>query len=122
MNIEDEPPHNICHDCGKTFENSFELVDHMFDDEDEFDPYFILPNGHMLMLGSLLRFFNEYSEDAEQVRLISQSTYITLFAAEQGYSLVDELIQDMIVKSVFKDFDKDLQILLAEDTNEEGRE
>lgn len=122
MSIEDEPPHNVCHDCGITFENSFSLVDHMLEDDEDFDPYFLLPNGHKLMLGSLLRFFYANAENPEQVKLITQSTYITLFASEQGSSLVDELVEDMVVKSAFKDFDKDLQELLAEDITDEDEE
>ena len=68
MSIEDEPPHNVCHDCGITFENSFSLVDHMLEDDEDFDPYFLLPNGHKLMLGSLLRFF--YANAENQAYLI----------------------------------------------------
>jgi len=122
MSLESEPPHNVCHDCGATFENSFSLVDHMLEDDEDFDPYFLLPNGHKLMLGSLLRFFYANAENPEQVKLITQSTYITLFASEQGSSLIDELIEDMVVKSVFKDFDRDLQELLAEDITDEDEE
>jgi hypothetical protein len=40
-----------------------------------------------------------------------------------GYELVDELIEDVIVKSALQDFDRDLQNLLAEEPkDDEGRE
>jgi hypothetical protein len=37
-----------------------------------------------------------------------------------GYNLVDELVEDMIVKSALQNFDRDLQELLAEEPNDEG--
>ena len=122
MNIEEEPPHNHCHDCNITFPDSFALIDHYLDEDEEFDPYYLLPSGFKLMLGSMLRFLFENAEDADQVKLITQSTYVTLFASENGYDLVDELVEDMIVKSALQDFDRDLQNLLAEepDDNESG--
>jgi hypothetical protein len=37
-----------------------------------------------------------------------------------GYDLIDELVEDMVVKSALQDFDKSLKELLSEDTDEEG--
>ncbi len=45
MNFEDEPPHNYCNECDVQFEDSFQLIDHVLEDDDEFDPYLVLPNG-----------------------------------------------------------------------------
>ena len=116
-----DPEHNICHDCGEEFDNSFDLIDHLTEDEDgEFDPYLILPNGYRLMLGSLLKFLYDNSDDTEQIRHIAQSTYVTLFAAENGYDLIDSLIEDMIVKSSLHNFDESLQKLLTESDKENG--
>ena len=110
-----------CHDCNGKFNSSFELIDHLTEDDDEnFDPYLILPSGHKLLLGSLLRFIYDNSGDTEQIRHITQATYVTLFAAEQGYDLIDVLIEDMIVKSSLKNFDKSLQKLLSENDKENG--
>jgi len=122
MNIEDEPPHNHCHDCNITFPDSFALIDHYLEEDETFDPYYLLPSGFKLMLGSMLRFLFDNADDPDQVKLITQSTYVTLFASENGYDLVDELVEDMIVKSALQDFDRDLQNLLAEepDDNEGG--
>jgi hypothetical protein len=90
----------------------------MMEDDEEFDPYYILPNGFKLLLGSLLRFMFNHAEEPEQIRLITQSTYVTLFASEMGYDLVDELVEDMVVKSALADFDKDLAKLLDKDPND----
>jgi hypothetical protein len=123
MSIEDSPPHNYCNECEVTFSDSFALVDHMLEEDEQFDAYYLLPSGFKLMLGSLLRFMYNNAENPEQIKLITQSTYVTLFASEMGYELVDELIEDVIVKSALQDFDRDLQELLAEEPkDDEGRE
>ena len=112
-------PHNYCHDCHLQFEDSFQLVDHYFEEGEEFDPYYILPNGYKLLLGSLLRFMYNHADEPDQIKLITQSTYVTLFASENGYDLVDELVEDMVVKSALVDFDKNLTRLLETDTNDD---
>ena len=114
-----EPPHNYCHDCHQQFEDSFQLVDHYLEEDEEFDPYYILPNGYKLLLGSLLRFMFNHADEPNQIRLITQSTYVTLFASENGYDLVDELVEDMVVKSALVDFDQNLARLLETDTNDD---
>ena len=119
MTFDDEPPHNYCNDCNETFENSFQLIDHTLEEDDEFDPYYLLPNGFKLLLGSLLRFMYNNANEPEQIKLITQSTYVTLFASENGYDLVDELVEDMIVKSALQNFDEDLEALLKKDTTDE---
>jgi len=111
--------HNHCHECGQDFDNSFELIDHTLEDDEEFDPYLVLPNGYKLMLGSLLRFLFSHAEDPEQIRHITQSTYVTLFASENGYDLVDELVEDMVVKSSLQRFDEELSKLLSETNDDE---
>ena len=118
MNIEDTPPHNHCNDCNITFPDSFALIDHMLEDDEEFDPYYLLPSGFKLMLGSMLRFLFDNADDPDQIKLITQSTYVTLFASENGYDLVDELVEDTIVKSALVDFDAGLTKLLEEGTND----
>ncbi len=119
MTFDDEPPHNYCNDCNETFENSFQLIDHTLEEDDEFDPYYLLPNGYKLLLGSLLRFMYNNADEPEQIKLITQSTYVTLFASENGYDLVDELVEDMIVKSALQHFDEDLEALLKKDIADE---
>ena len=119
MSLEDES-HNVCKECHMKFDSSFELVDHLIGEDEEFDPYLLLPTGHKLMVGSLLRFMYDNSHNPEQIELMSQSTYITLFAAENGANFINELVEDMLVKSAFKDFDSSLKRLLNEEENDEG--
>lgn len=119
MSEEQKEPHNYCHDCHEQFEDSFKLVDHYYEDDEEFNPYYILPNGYKLLLGSLLRFMYNNADVPEQIKLITQSTYITLFASENGYSLVDELVEDMVVKSALVDFDENLARLLETGNNDD---
>ena len=119
MTFDDEPPHNYCNECNETFDDSFQLIDHTLEEDDEFDPYYLLPNGFKLLLGSLLRFMYNNANEPEQIKLITQSTYVTLFASENGYDLVDELVEDMIVKSALQNFDEDLEALLKKDTTDE---
>ena len=117
--MEEGTPHNYCHDCHLQFDDSFKLIDHYLEEDEEFDPYYILPNGYKLLLGSLLRFMFNNADEPDQIRLITQSTYVTLFASENGYDLVDELVEDTIVKSAFVDFDAELAKLLEEETNDD---
>ena len=121
FNLDDEnSTPNFCHDCNQQFDNSFDLIDHTLEDDEDFDPYYILPNGFKLLLGSLLRFMYNNAEDPEKIKLISQSTFVTLFAGEMGYDLIDELVENMVVRSALQDFDKSLEELLSEETDEEG--
>lgn len=119
MTFDDEPPHNYCNECNETFDDSFQLIDHTLYEDEEFDPYYLLPNGFKLLLGSLLRFMYNNANEPEQIKLITQSTYVTLFASENGYDLVDELVEDMIVKSALQHFDEDLEALLKKDVADE---
>ena len=119
MTFDDEPPHNYCNECNQTFDDSFQLIDHTLYEDEEFDPYYLLPNGFKLLLGSLLRFMYNNANEPEQIKLITQSTYVTLFASENGYDLVDELVEDMIVKSALQHFDEDLEALLKKDIADE---
>jgi hypothetical protein len=61
-----------------------------------------------------------HSEEPEQIKLITQSTYVTLFAAEMGFDMIDELVEDMVVKSAMQDLDASIEKLLTKDTDEEG--
>ena len=119
MTFDDEPPHNYCNECNETFDDSFQLIDHTLYEDEEFDPYYLLPNGFKSLLGSLLRFMYNNANEPEQIKLITQSTYVTLFASENGYDLVDELVEDMIVKSALQHFDEDLEALLKKDIADE---
>ena len=121
MNLEEEPPYNTCNECGLEFDSSFELVDHLLEDDEEFNPYLVLPSGHRLMIGSMLKFMYDNCNNPEQIKLITQSTYITLFASENGFGPIQELVEDMVVESALKGFDDSLKTLLEEENpNNEG--
>lgn len=121
MNFEDDIPQRICNECKQEFDSSFDLVDHLLDEDEEFDPYIIMPNGYRLMVGSVLRFLFNNADKPEQIKLITETTYIALFAFENGFEFSEELIEDMVVKSSMQDFDEALKDLLNKGkNNEEG--
>ena len=105
---------NPCPECGQEFENVFEATDHLLEDDEEFDPALILPNGYRLMIGSLLRCMYRYADKPDDIRRISQDTYMTLFSAETDPSTVVEVIEDMIVGSSMVGIDDELKRLLED--------
>ena len=113
-----------CKICGQQFDNIFEATDHLLDDngEEPFDPRLILPSGYQLMVGSLLRTVYKYADNANAIKDIAQSTYATLYAAETSPRKMKRLIEDMVIQDVMRDFDKELQLLLEDETNEEDGE
>ena len=112
----DEELGHYCDGCGESFDNAFEYVDHFLDeaDEGEFDPAIILPNGIRLMVGSLLRFIFERADKPEEIRQITQSTYVTLFAAETGSEELEDMIEDVVVENEMLRFEETLNRLLNE--------
>jgi hypothetical protein len=61
-----------------------------------------------------------HRNEPEKIALITQSTYVTLFASEMGYDMVDELVEDMVVKTEFQNFEEELKKLLTKDDDGEG--
>jgi uncharacterized protein YjaG (DUF416 family) len=118
--MEDHNPERYCHECKKEFDNSFELVDHLMPDGDEFDPYYPMPNGIKLYLGSFLRYIHGHAEKPEKIKKIAQSAYITLFAAEMQYEAVGELVEDMVVSQEMHNLDEELEDLLRGPDDNEG--
>ncbi len=105
-------PIKPCPECGEQFENVFEATDHLLEEDEEFDPALILPNGYRLMIGSLLRCFYRYAEDPDKIKDITQDTYMTLFTVEMEPGTVVEVIEDMIVGSSMAGLDEELKELL----------
>lgn len=101
-----------CPECGEHFENVFDATDHLLEDDEEFDPALILPNGYRLLIGSLLRCFYRYADSPENIMTIAESTYMTLFAAETQPNLVSSLVEDMIVDTQMVDLEDELKKLL----------
>jgi hypothetical protein len=92
----------------------FEATDHLLEDDEEFDPALVLPNGYRLMIGSLLRCMYRYAEQPEQIRKITQDTYMTLFMAETQPDVILDVIEDMIVGSSMVGIDDELKQLLED--------
>jgi hypothetical protein len=105
-------PIKPCPECGEQFENVFEATDHLLEEDENFDPALILPNGYRLMIGSLLRCFYRYSDEPEKIKDVAQDTYMTLFTVEMEPSTVVEVIEDMIVGSSMAEIDEELKELL----------
>ena len=108
----DDDEYNFCNECKKEFEDSFELIDHVLEDDEEFDPSLILPNGSRLMIGSLLRCLYKYAERPEQVKVITQSAYMTLFTAETQPDAIKDIVEEMIIKSQMMEIDDEIKQLL----------
>ena len=121
MNFEDEPPHNYCNECDTEFEDSFQLVDHVLEDDEEFDPFLLLPNGVKLLFGSFLRYIFAHAEEPDRIKTLAQYTYITLFAAENGYDPLNDLIEDMVIKLELQNFEENFKKFMEkEDKDGEG--
>jgi hypothetical protein len=101
-----------CPECGQRFENVFEATDHLLDDDDEFDPALMLPNGAKLMIGSLLRCLYKYANKPEQIKSITQSTYMTFFTAETQPEAIKDIVEEMIVESQMMEIDSEIKQLL----------
>jgi hypothetical protein len=105
-----------CPICGEHFENIFEATDHLLEEgEDFFDPKLILPNGYTLMVGSLLRCIFDNAHSPKEIKSITQSTYATLYAAENNPREMKSIIEDMIIRDTMKSIDKELVKLLEEE-------
>jgi len=103
-----------CPECGEHFENVFQATDHLLEDDDEFDPALVLPNGARLMIGSLLRCLYKYADKPNQIRTITQSTYMTLFTAETQPEAIKDIVEEMIIESQMMEIDNELKQLLEE--------
>ena len=101
-----------CPECGEHFENVFQATDHLLEDDDEFDPALVLPNGARLMIGSLLRCLYKYADKPDQIKTITQSTYMTLFTAETQPEAIKDIVEEMIIESQMMEIDNELKQLL----------
>lgn len=100
-----------CPECGQMFDNIFDAVDHTLEEDEEFDPALILPNGYRLMVGSLLRALHHHSSDPEFIDKTVQDTYLTLFMAEVAPNHMATLVHDVIVESNMANLDEEIREL-----------
>lgn len=103
-----------CPECGEEFNNIFEATDHLLEEDEEFDPALILPNGYRLMVGSLLRCLYNHAHNPKMIEDVVQSTYATLFAAETKPEVLGNVIEDIIVVSSMNGLDDELKKLLED--------
>ena len=116
----DIPP---CKICGQHFDNIFEVVDHLIEDENEpeFDPKLILPGGYQLMIGSLLRNIHMNARNNRKVKDIVEHTYATLYAAETNPRKMKKFIEDLIITTEMGVLEHEINEFLSEN-NEKGEE
>ena len=103
-----------CPECGAKFDNVFDAVQHSLEDDESFDPVVVLPKGFKLMVGSLLKYLYFEADDAEEVRHIVSSAYMTLFAAEYGMPLYEEMTEEILIDSAMENLDDELKNLLKD--------
>lgn len=94
-----------CEECGAKFDNAFDAVDHLLEDEDDFDPALILPGGYRLMVGSLLRSLFTNRNNPDYIKEIAEATYATLFMAETHPENINDVVEDIIVETEMENFD-----------------
>ena len=66
------------------------------------------------MIGSLLRCLYKYADKPNQIRTITQSTYMTLFTAETQPEAIKDIVEEMIIESQMMEIDNELKQLLEE--------
>lgn len=103
-----------CPECGEMFENIFDAVDHTLEEDEEFDPALILPNGYKLMIGSLLRALYCHADDRDFIDKTVQDTYLTLFMAEVAPKEMTMLVHDVIVESSMANLDAEIEELFED--------
>lgn len=103
-----------CKTCGQQFDNIFEAVAHMSDDENApvFDPKLILPGGYQLLIGTLLKSIYDNAGRNQAVKDIVSHTYATLYAAETSPRRMKRFIEDLIVSEEMSNFEDDIMEFL----------
>jgi hypothetical protein len=105
-----------CNVCGTEFDNIFEAVSHLTEDDDEiFEPIFQLPSGYALMLGSLLEELYHNADKPDIIRSVTEITYATLYAAQSDVIKMQDLVQEAIINQHMSTIDKEIEELLEED-------
>ena len=105
-----------CNVCGTEFDNIFDAVNHLMDDEEDvFDPALKLPNGYSLLLGSLLEELYRNADNPDRIKDLTEMTYATLYAAQTDVTQMKELVEEAIVKQHMIEIDEELKELLEGD-------
>jgi len=111
-----------CKVCGQHFDNIFEAVDHLIEDENEpeFDPRLILPGGYQLMIGSLLRNIYQHARGNKKVKEIIEHTYATLYAAETNPRKMKRFIEDLIITTEMGVLEHEINDFLSQNDEKRG--
>jgi hypothetical protein len=101
----------VCPECGEKFDNIFDSIDHLLEDDETFDPVYILPGGLKLMLGSLLRLIYENRRRPALVSQLVQDCYSTLAMSEFMPEHLPVVVRDIIVDDAMENLDDELKNL-----------
>ena len=105
-----------CSVCGTNFDNIFDAVNHLIeDDEDIFEPTYVLPSGYALMLGSLLEELYHHADEPDVIKDITETTFATLYAAQTDVVKMKDLVHEAIINQHMSSIDEELEQLLEED-------
>jgi hypothetical protein len=100
-----------CPECGEKFDNIFTAVEHMLDDDEEFNPAFILPGGIRLMLGTLMWNIYQRRNEPDVVSELAQDCYATLAMGEFMPEAIPNVLNDLLVEDAMENFDDELKQL-----------
>jgi len=86
-------PVKRCDYCGEIFSTIFDEADHLLEENEEsFDPHYLLGDGAVIRMGNLMRTFYDNADDPEAVRELAEEIYSVLLLAEfEPLSLEAEL-------------------------------
>lgn len=105
-----------CSVCGTNFDNIFDAINHLIEDDEEiFEPTYVLPSGYALMLGSLLEELYHHADEPDVIKDITETTYATLYAAQTDVVRMKELVHEAIINQHMSSIDKELEALLDRD-------
>ena len=101
----------VCPECGEKFFNIFVAIQHLLEDDEKFDPSYILPGGIKLMLGTLMWNIYHHRYEPEAVSELVQDCYATLAMAEYMPEQIPSMINDLLVEDAMENFDDELKRL-----------
>jgi hypothetical protein len=104
-----------CKVCGTEFDNIFDAINHLMEDDEEiFEPTYVLPSGYALMLGSLLEELYYNADKPDVIKNITEITYATLYAAQTDVIKMKDLVHEAIINQHMSSIDEELEELLEE--------
>lgn len=109
-----------CNVCGTEFDNIFDAINHLMEDDEEiFEPTYVLPSGYALMLGSLLEELYYNADKPDVIRDITEITYATLYAAQTDVMKMKDLVHEAIINQHMSSIDEELEELLEENKDDD---